>query len=466
MLRPYILTISSEKGGVGKTTLATNLAIYLKALNEELPVTLFSFDNHFSVDRMFRIGRSASKGDVHDLLSGQAAGELVETGEYGVQFISSSRKLPMLRQRLQTPDVLARLLAESGLQGIVIIDTRPDLDVFTQNALYAADRVIVPVKDAPSLENCKNLFDFFQEAGLSRKALRILPCLVDSRIRFDGPFKDPYQLLKAYAINRGYRCLEGYIAKSPKVESLNTNPEGKIYPVLTHGRGTDVHLQFTHLARQIYLGLIESQERRLDTVAADQLQLQQDRTNLFSARREQLLPHCLLCGNPLVSASGIGAAGYYCETSNGRITGYLEEECFADTIFRYIYQSRKDIGPQDPLRDLFRESAQRSYFVLRRAPNTHNFFQQQLAFYRFDEEGLEISQKIIDLKEFEARFLLKERSSLFQLVSRTLLDQESRMGDWFLLIRKVGSDFPEEILYDEHHARFTAIRERIGAQLH
>lgn len=465
MLRPYIVTISSEKGGVGKTTLATNLAIYLKALNEELPVTLLSFDNHFSVDRMFRIGRGTPQGDVHDLLSGRPAAELVETGEYGVQFIPSSRRLQSLRERLQTPDILARLLSEGELQGIVIIDTRPDLDVFTQNALYAADRVIVPVKDAPSLENCKNLFDFFQQAGLSRKALRILPCLVDSRIRYEGPFKDPYQLLKAYAINRGYRCMEGYIAKSPKVESLNTNPEGKIYPVLTHGRGTDVHLQFAHLARQVFLGYIESQERRLDQVAADQQQLQQHRSELFAARREQLQPSCLLCGRPLVGAEGIGAAGYYCETSDGRVSGYLEEECFTDTIFRYIYPSRRDIGAQDPMRDLFRESAQRSSFVLRRAPNTHNFFQQQLAFYRFDEEGLEISRKIIDLKEFEARFLLKERSSLFQLVSRTLLDRESRMGDWFLLIRKVSSDFPEEILYDESHDRFTACRDRIATQL-
>ncbi len=465
MLQPYILTISSEKGGVGKTTLATNLAIYLKALNEELPVTLFSFDNHFSVDRMFRIGRGTPRGDVHDLLTGRSATDLVETGEYGVQYIASSRQLSALRERLQKPEVLARILAASGLQGIVIIDTRPDLDVFTQNALFAADRVIVPVKDAPSLENCKNLFDFFQQAGLSRKALRILPCLVDSRIRYDGPFKDPYQLLKAYAINRGYRCLEGYIAKSPKVESLNTNPEGKIYPVLTHGRGTDVHLQFAHLARQIYLGFMENQERRLAEVAADAVFHQQARTDLFTARREQLQPHCLLCGRTLVNPDGIAAAGYYCETSDGRISGFLDEECFTDAIFRYIYQSRKEVGPHDPLRDLFRESAQRSYFALRRAPNTHNFFQQQLAFYRFDEEGLEISQKIIDLKEFEARFLLKERSSLFQLVSRTLLDQESRMGDWFLLVRKVSSDFPEEILYDENHQHFSAIRDRIAGQL-
>ncbi len=54
--RPFVITIASEKGGVGKTTLATNLAVYLKALAEDLPVTIVSFDNHFSVDNMFAIG--------------------------------------------------------------------------------------------------------------------------------------------------------------------------------------------------------------------------------------------------------------------------------------------------------------------------------------------------------------------------------------------------------------------------
>ncbi len=266
MAEPYVVTISSEKGGVGKTTLATNLAIYLKALDEELPVTLFSFDNHFSVDRMFRIGRGTSAGTVHDLLRGEPLENLVELGQYGVQFVSSWADVESLRRQAASIATLGEALAAANLSGVVIIDTRPDLDILTRNALFASDRVIVPIKDAPSLENCRNLHDFFDRNGLSRRPLRILPCLIDSRIHFDGPFKNTYELLRAYAINRGYRCLDGYISKSPKVESLNTNPEGKIYPVLSYGRNTEVHSQLTEVARQVFDDMLQCGERRVEQI--------------------------------------------------------------------------------------------------------------------------------------------------------------------------------------------------------
>ena len=465
MSTAYVITISSEKGGVGKTTLATNLAIYLKALHEDLPVTLLSFDNHFSVDQMFRINRQAARGDVGDLFTGSDPDSLVETGEFGVQFIPSSRQLHILRRELNDPSALARALVKSSLEGIIIIDTRPDLDIFTQNALYAADRVIVPVKDAPSMDNCKHIYDFFDTHGLSRRPLRILPCLVDGRIHYQGPFRDPHQLLKASAINRGYRCLEGYIAKSPKVESLNTNPEGKIYPVLTHGRQTDVHIQLTHVARQVYLNSIEAETRRLDEYRLHTAEAEAEHRNSFEARLSALETGCLVCRKPLVATQWTGQAGYFAQTSDQKISGYIEEECFAELVFRYVYGAKRAVTSDDPIWDLFRESAQRSYFALQRTPHTRNFYQQKLSFYRFDENGLEVTHKTIELQEFEKRLLAKERSDLFQLLERSLFDEQGRLGDAFLLVRKVSSDLPEEILYDRNFAGFTAIMAKVSSQL-
>ncbi|MHB8708882.1 MAG: ParA family protein, partial [Desulfuromonadales bacterium] len=301
--------------------------------------------------------------------------------------------------------------------------------------------------------------------GLSRRPLRVLPCLVDSRIHYDGPFRDPYQLLKAYAINRGYRCMEGYIAKSSKVESLNTNPEGKIYPVLTHGRQTNVHVQLAHIARQVYLDTLEQGRRRLDEIRLGQSREEEDRQSAFVERRAALASGCLGCGQQLVDGERIGAAGYFAQGSDQRTTGFIEDECFAGLVFRHIYGAKRTVEPGDPLWDLFRESAQRSYFVLRRAPNTRNFYQQQVSFYRFDEEGLEVSHKTIELQEFERRLLGKERSDLYSLLERTLLGADGKLTDAFLLVRKVSADLPEEILFDEHYSRFTAIQTKIGKQL-
>ena len=465
MATPYIVTISSEKGGVGKTTLATNLAVYLKALHEDLSVTLLSFDNHFSVDQMFRINRQPARGDVSNLFTGTNPDELVEIGQYGVQFIPSSQELPTLRRELNDPAALIRALSKATLEGIVIIDTRPDLDIFTQNALFASDRVIVPVKDAPSMDNCRHIYDFFDSHGLSRKPLRILPCLVDSRIHFDGPFRDPYQLLKAYALNRGYRCMEGYIAKSPKVESLNTNPEGKIYPVLTHGRHTDVHVQMAHVARQVYLNSIDSWQRRLDEYRMDMFHADQEHQSAYEKRRNDLAPGCLVCGKPLVDKDGIAPAGYFAQSSDQAVSGYLEEECFNGLIFKYFYGAKRIIEAHDPVWDLFRESAQRSYFLLKRAPHTRNFYQQKLSFYRFDDNGLEVTHKTIELQEFYKRLLSKERSDLFPLLERTLFDAQGRLGDAFLLLRKVSTDLPEEILYDQNFSKFAEVMARVSTQL-
>jgi len=241
--RPFVVTIASEKGGVGKTTLATNLAVYLKALHEDLPVTIVSFDNHFSVDNMFAITPRRGSS-VAGLFRNEAVADLVQLGEYGVQYLASER-------HLIPPDAddfrLRSLLAPSCLGGILIIDTRPVIDYFTRNAIAAADLLIVPIKDRPSLVNAPAIIDLFVTCGGQPEDAWLLPSLIDARLKLRNEI-GMQGFLTFAGRERGHQVLDLCIAKSPKVESLTTGLSSRIYPILTHARGTVVHQQFRQIA--------------------------------------------------------------------------------------------------------------------------------------------------------------------------------------------------------------------------
>lgn len=454
---PYVVTISSEKGGVGKTTLATNLAIFLKALCEDLPVSLFSFDNHFTVDKMFAFPGQKLRGDVADLLLETPGSALLHTGQYGINYIPSSTALADLKNSIKNPMTLARLLAASQIPGILIIDTSPDLDILTQNALYAADRAIIPVKDMPSLENCRNIFGLFDKRGLDKKSLSLIPCLIDSRIKYDGPFRDQKALLKAYAINRGYRCFETYISKSPKVESLNTNPDGKIYPILTHARGTEVYGQFHQLARTILEEYDATRHPRAFLFQQWQNAEDSRKKEAFSARLSCVQPHCLLCGRSL-TGDGKEAAFYY-EASDGSCCGFLEKECFSGFLVSTIYNLDRSLATDDPARLILQDSTRDSAFVFRPVQNGSG---AMVEFQRFNLHGGLLATKRYPLREYDGGLLKREPNRLYQLVTRALAAHDGNLREnAFLLIHPVNLPNPHDILREEPYRRFAKLRESI-----
>lgn len=455
---PYVITISSEKGGVGKTTLATNLAIFLKALNEDIPVSILSFDNHFTIDKMFTIRAKAEAKSVADLITGEKGADLLQTGQYGVSFIPSSTNLTKEKSRIKSPMDVARAIACSDIPGIMIIDTRPDLETLTENALYAADRVLIPVKDMPSLENCRNIFSLFDKRGLDKKSLVLVPCLIDERIKFDGLFADQKTLLRAFAINRGYRCHDVYISKSPKVESLNTNPDGKIYPILTHGRGTDVHGQFVALANEILEEYGSTREPRSQLFSQWMASETQREKDAFVARMGGTRKDCLFCGKDILSTS-TATAGYYFESSDGSQAGFLEDDCFMRLLSTSVFNLKGELNYDDPTFMLLAESARKSFFAFRVVEENNRHL---VDFRRMDGSGNVLTSRTLSFKE-QAKGMLHDENALHTFMTETLSGYNNSFREAFILVQPINPDAPEEILQKEQHRSFSAMKAKTAA---
>jgi cellulose biosynthesis protein BcsQ len=430
-------------------------------MDEELPVTIFSFDNHYTVDRMFEIKGQPLRGDVTGLLAETPSRELIHTGQYGIGYVPSSTELARIKTGIKSPMILTRILAFSGLAGIVIIDTRPDLDILTRNALYAADRVIIPVKDMPSLENCRNIFDLFDKKGYDKKSLALIPCLVDSRIKFDGPFADQKTLLKAYAINRGYRCFDTYISKSPKVESLNTNPDGRIYPILTHARNTEVYGQFAALAKTIIDEFQATREPRSLHAREWFLSEEERGKEAYLKRLQWVKKVCPLCEKPLLDGES-GTTAYYFETSDRGSSGFIEEECYLGLLMADVYRMNREHDGIDAASGVLKDTSRKSSFVFRPVDNGKG---QMVEVGCFDQGGVRLLKGLYPLREYNGGLAGRERSRLYSFVSQAIDTDSGNQGNNFIVVHPVDPRSPGAILKEEKYREFSRLKEYIAGQM-
>lgn len=147
---PRVLSVANQKGGVGKTTTAVNLATALSAIGKQ--VLLVDLDPQGNATTGLGVKRSSIQMSTYDIIFNDASVSetAVQTKVPGLSVLPSSVHLSGAEIELVTSSRrefrLQEALRVSMPYDYVIIDCPPSLSLLTLNALVASDSIVVPLQ--------------------------------------------------------------------------------------------------------------------------------------------------------------------------------------------------------------------------------------------------------------------------------------------------------------------------------
>jgi hypothetical protein len=233
----FVVVLTAASPGLGCSTLTANLAVYLRALAEDLPLAVISLDAAFDPGCFFRLTHENFENHSGPSPCDPPA-DSFRLGQFGIDYLAGALNVEGGAGQFR------RWLGARGYAGVLLVDAGHADTRRAQAAIQSADLLLVAVPGGDSPRRLVGVRQAFRAGGAKESFLWLLPSLLqDAQCKME-----PLHWLRFAAAERGLQVVAGEFRPEPAVAALGRRAGESI---LTRQPESCAHALLLKLARQV-----------------------------------------------------------------------------------------------------------------------------------------------------------------------------------------------------------------------